>query len=145
MPVIRAALERGQRVRMTANGSSMLPFIHDGDIVELEPISASPKIGDIVLAQNPGGGYVVHRVVRARGESFYLRGDAQTCSEGPLAPENMLGKVIQSEHRGRVRNHARGIWRILGLAWVKIHPAGFYLFRLFLKFWCFGGKVLRRL
>jgi len=35
-----------------------------------------------------------HRVVRLEGETLYLRGDAQTHSDGPLAPENILGKVI---------------------------------------------------
>ena len=52
MPVIRAALERGQGVRMTANGSSMLPFIHDGETVELMPPRSSLIRGDIVLAQS---------------------------------------------------------------------------------------------
>lgn len=145
MPVVRAALERGQRVRMTVNGSSMSPFIYNNDIVELEPISASPQVGDIVLAHNAGGCYIVHRVVRARGESFYLRGDAQTYCEGPLAPENIFGRVIQSEGQGKVRGHTSGVWRIVGRIWVYTHPVGFYLFQNYLKLQRIAGKVLRRL
>ena len=50
MPVVGAALERGQRVRMTVAGGSMLPFLRGGDEVELE--RASPiRLGDIVLAR----------------------------------------------------------------------------------------------
>jgi len=79
MPVIRAALERGQSVRMTVNGSSMIPFIRNDDTVELEPLTIPLRVGDIVLAQNGGGGYVVHRVIRVKdGNFFYLRGFAKS-------------------------------------------------------------------
>ncbi|MBU1050863.1 GNAT family N-acetyltransferase [Candidatus Bipolaricaulota bacterium] len=162
MPLIRAALERGQRVRMTVNGASMLPFIHNDDTVELEPLTSSLRLGDIVLAQNTCGCYVVHRValVKATGlpklaklrksspqrdEQFYLRGDAQTCKEGPLAPENIFGKVLYSEHHGKIRDHTRGIWHILGRGWVSIYPVGFYLFQSYLRLRRLGGKSLRRL
>lgn len=145
MPVIRAALERGQRVRMTVNGSSMLPFIRNDDTVELEPLTIPPCVGDIVLAQNGGGGYVVHRVIRIKGDNFYLRGDAQTCFEGPLEIEKIFGKVIQSEHQGQIRKHSRGIWHILGRIWLYTHPIGFYLFQRYLNLRRVGGKALRRL
>lgn len=145
MPMIRAALERGQRVRLTVNGGSMLPFIHNDDTVELEALRTPPRVGEIVLAQGTNGHYVVHRVIQGEGESFYLRGDAQTNREGPLTCEDIIGKVIHSERCGKVRNHARGIWRILGQIWVSIHPVGFYLFRMYLEFRRVGGKALRRL
>lgn len=38
MPVIRSALARGQRVNMTVTGCSMMPFIYNGDEVELESV-----------------------------------------------------------------------------------------------------------
>ena len=143
MPVILAALKRGQRVRMTVNGSSMLPFIHNDDTVELEPLRAPPQVGEIVLAQGLEEQYVIHRVVCAKGGSFYLRGDAQTNREGPLASKNLFGKVIQSERKGQIRIHSRGIWHILGRIWLYTHPIGFYLFQSYLKLRRMGGKVLR--
>jgi ribosomal protein S18 acetylase RimI-like enzyme len=145
MPVIRAALKRGQRVRMTVNGSSMLPFIRNDDTVELEPLTIPPRVGEIVLAQNTCGCYVVHRVIRIKGDNFYLRGDAQTCFEGPLEIEKIFGKVIQSEHQGQIRKHSRGIWHILGRIWLYTHPIGFYLFQSYLRLRRMGGKALRRL
>lgn len=92
MSVIRAVLERGQHVRMTANGSSMLPFIHNGDVVELEPIRSSLTIGDIVLTQISAERYVLHRIVQVKEDIFFLRSDAQEHSEGPLTLCNVLGK-----------------------------------------------------
>jgi len=143
MPLIRAALKRGQRVRMTVNGSSMFPFIYNNDSVELAPISAPPQVGDILLAQNTGGCYLVHRVIRVKGENFYLRGNFQRDSEGPFNLEHIFGKVIQSDHRGQLRNHPDWNWHILGLIWVYTHPVGFFLFQLMLKLRRMGGKVLR--
>lgn len=162
MPLIRAALVRNQRVRMTVNGSSMLPFIHNDDTVELEPLTVPPRVGEIVLAQNTCGCYVIHRVACVKATrlpkfaklrkpspqkdvQFYLRGDAQTCKEGPLAPDNIFGKVLYSEHHGKIRHHSRGVWHILGRVWVSIHPVGFYLFQSYLKLRRLGAKSLRRL
>ena len=51
MPVILAALQRGQHVRLTATGGSMRPFLHNGDVVELEPLDSLPVIGNVVLVR----------------------------------------------------------------------------------------------
>jgi len=71
MPVVRGALGRGQRVRLTVSGSSMAPFLGDGDTVEIEPLAGLPREGDIVLVECSAERYVVHRVVeRAAAHSF---------------------------------------------------------------------------
>ena len=76
MPVVGAALERGQRVRMTVTGGSMLPFLCGGEEIEIERAS-SIRIGDIVIAR-VGDAYVLHRVVGMdRAGRIFLRGDAQ--------------------------------------------------------------------
>ncbi|MCX7002962.1 MAG: GNAT family N-acetyltransferase [bacterium] len=115
MPVIRAALARGQCVRMTVNGTSMWPIIHDGDVVELAPQCAAPGRGDIVLAEAAPARYVVHRVVRVHGACVWLRGDAQTHREGPLALHDLFGTVRCATHAGRNRTLDRGIWRLAGM------------------------------
>ena len=144
MPIVRAALERGQRVRITANGSSMLPFIRDGDVVELEAIRSLPTLGDMVLVRCPGSveRYVLHRVVRIRGHEFLLRGDAQQSCEGPFRQNDVLGKVIVSYRNGRVRAHERGAWRLAGLVWIRCTPLGLWLLRLANRI---RGMALRRL
>jgi hypothetical protein len=142
MPVIRAALERGQHVRMTVTGGSMWPFIRDGDIVELEPLSTSPAQGDIVLAQPSAEHYVVHRVVRVQGESVWLRGDAQRHCEGPVQPHDILGRITRSHHHGRPRALDHGAWRFAGLMWVHCTPLGLWLSRLASGI---GTRALRRL
>lgn len=51
MPIVRAALERGQQVRLTVTGGSMRPFMHRGAVVELEPVKSLPAAGDVLLVQ----------------------------------------------------------------------------------------------
>lgn len=130
MPLVRAALARGQRVRMTVKGSSMRPFIHDGDVVELVPIEAHLTIGDIVLARCAEQRYVVHRTVRVDGDAVWLRGDGQPRGEGPLPRQNVHGKVVAVSHMGTTRVLDRGPWHAAGRTWVALHPLGLRLLQL---------------
>jgi hypothetical protein len=141
MPVICAALERGQRVRLTVNGSSMLPFIRDGDVVELEPPRASLALGDIVLVHSSAEHCVMHRVVRIEGDALFLRGDAQQRCQGPFAQSDVLGKVIVSYRNGRARALDRGVWRLAGLIWTRCKPLGLRLFLLAGRIRRSGGRV----
>jgi hypothetical protein len=143
MPVIRAALERGQRVRMTVNGSSMLPFIHDGDVVVLEPIHSLLRRGDVALLQYSEEHYIMHRVVRTEGDALFIRGDAQLDCQGPFAPRDVVGRVSLSECNGRTRALDRGVWRFAGCAWIVCGPSGLMLQRLTAGFRRIGGRARR--
>lgn len=145
MPIVRAALERGQRVRMTVNGSSMTPFIRDGDVVELEPLDAALTLGDIVLAESAAGHYVIHRIVRLVGDRVWLGGDAQTQREGPVPRQAVLGRAVAASRNGCVRALDRGGWRLAGWVWMRCAPLGVWLLRLIAFTRRVGGWALRRL
>lgn len=122
MPVVQAALERGQHVRMAVTGSSMMPFLRHHDTVELVPLTDLPRLGDVVLVRKPSGPYVLHRVVRVVGNSYHLRGDALACEEGPLTLANALGRVVVAERHGRRWSLDRGATRALNWLWRAVHP-----------------------
>lgn len=143
MPVVRAALERGQRVRITVNGSSMLPFVRDGDVVELQPIHSLPRRGDIVLLRCSEERYVMHRVVRQEGDALFIRGDAQLRCEGPFASHDVLGRVSLSQRNGRTRALDRGAWRLAGCLWVACAPYGLLLLRLTARLRRIGSRARR--
>ncbi len=147
MPVIRAALERGQRVRMTVTGSSMLPFIRDGDTVELESVRSLPALGDIVLAQSPVPvqRYMLHRVVRVDDEGFYLCGDAQEQWEGPFSRHDALGRAVATYRSGCRRALDSGPWRLAGVVWSSCGPLGRRLLSLAASVRARGRGMLRRL
>ncbi|MDF1515910.1 MAG: S24/S26 family peptidase [Anaerolineae bacterium] len=137
IPLIRGAFERGQNVRMMVTGSSMRPFIMDGDAVELEDIQRLPQPGQIVQVQMNETKCIMHRVVRIEGQIYHLRGDAHWHSEGPFTTQQLLGRVVTSRHNHKIRNHKHGIWAISGWIWMTVHPAGLYLVK--------GVRGLRKL
>jgi hypothetical protein len=145
MPVIRSALERGQRVRMTVNGNSMAPFIRDGDVVELEPIHSLPRRGDVVLVQCKEERYVLHRVLRRADGVFFLRGDAREDWEGPFTRQDVLGQVAVSYRNGRRCVMDGGPWRFAGLVWASYGPLGRWLLWLAVRVRAKGRGMLRRL
>lgn len=144
MPVIRAALGRGQKVRMTVNGSSMLPFIRDGETVELVPPSPSPLAGDIVLVEIAEALYVVHRIIQIEGDMIFLRGDAQKDREGPFPYQAVLGRVITTNSRGGVRALDHGPWYWAGLVWMRSGLLGYIILQFALRLRGVGGTLRRR-
>ncbi len=134
MPLVLAALENDQHVRMTVTGSSMYPFIRGGDVVELEPVYSRPVPGDVVLAQRASmpedARYVVHRIVRTEGGLFFLRGDSQKDCEGPFERRDILGRAVLVFRKERVYRLDNSIWRRAGFAWNRCAPLNLWLFQL---------------
>lgn len=146
MPIIRAVLDRGQRVRMTVTGTSMLPFLYNKDIVELEPVH-TPRLGDMVLVQTEPPGaeerYVLHRIVQMEDNSkFSIRGDAQSQCEGPFTLDRVLGRVTSAWHHRHARSHTYGLWRLAGLVWMKSFPANLWLLWLVVRIRRIGKRAV---
>jgi hypothetical protein len=62
--LLTGVVQRGHTFRFRAGGGSMFPFIRDGDILSIVPLSADrpARLGD-VLAFDRGGGDYAHLVV----------------------------------------------------------------------------------
>jgi hypothetical protein len=132
MPIVRAALERGQQVRLTVTGGSMRPFMHKGSVVVLEPLTSPPVPGDVLLVQCGAGSerYVLHRLVRVKGGQLFIRGDAQRHCEGPFSQGDVLGRVTEVHSNGRVRRFDAGPWHLAGRAWQACVPLSVWLLHL---------------
>ena len=132
MPIICAALQRGQQVRLRVSGGSMRPFMHVGDIVELSPIDSLPLVGDVLLVRcgSERERYVLHRLVRVEGRKLFIRGDAQEHCEGPFVRQDVLARVVKRHAKGRVRRFDSELWHFLGRAWLACFPLSVRLLRL---------------
>ena len=125
----------GSALRFRARGISMAPFIHDGDIVDVQPIRpARVRTGDIVLATVWDGRVVVHRVI-GRGEhrgspNFLLQGDALARPDGYTTPDGVLGRVRLVERGTRRIVLNRGVGRWAGLVWIWTRPVASRALRL---------------
>lgn len=84
--------------RIEVLGSSMLPVIHPGDILQVESSPAHP--GDIIVFNNQGL-LCAHRLLTVIDGRAIARGDANRRLDTPFPIENALGRV-NSLNRGGV-------------------------------------------
>jgi phage repressor protein C with HTH and peptisase S24 domain len=117
--LMRAVLEKGKPFRFEARGTSMEPFIKDGDIVTVVPPDGSrPKPGDVAAFVLPAaGGVRVHRVVKVEAGRYILKGDNALDADGVLARDQILGIVVRLERGGRVRPVGPGLGAAL---WARL-------------------------
>ncbi len=122
--LVLEVLKSSGQVRLALTGSSMLPSIWPGDIVEVRRQSVGEiSPGDVVLCARRGG-FSAHRVVEkvAGPERTVLitRGDALLAPDPPVAPEELLGRVTAILRGGRRLEPRLTRWRRLA-SWVFSH------------------------
>lgn len=78
----RASLREHGQLIIAPVGQSMLPLLRPSrDTVVLEPPCFPLRRFDVALYERPDGLMVLHRVLRAAGDEYVLRGDNQAESE----------------------------------------------------------------
>lgn len=122
-------LKEGRPVYLHTKGSSMYPFLKDGDRVKIEPPGKRGiKIGDAVAVDTRNkeeAWFFIHRVVkilRKNGrKAYFTKGDAHKRGlEGPFSIDVIAGKVTQIE-RGSIRINLRTpIWSLFNKIIAKI-------------------------
>jgi signal peptidase I len=120
-------LTGGNNLRFRARGSSMRPFIYDGDILEIKPEhGGSIRQADIVLCKIPSGHIVAHRVVKKEqhdsGDVLLLQGDALYNPDGIIRSNEVLGVVVSVERNKRITRLDTPIKRILAQLWIVAVP-----------------------
>lgn len=105
--VMSAVLESGNRVRFTATGDSMHPFIRSGQRLVVEAVDPRAlRRGDVVLARLERG-LTAHRVVqieRRAGEviSITTRGDNCELNDPSFSPAELVGRINSLRWRNLV-------------------------------------------
>lgn len=104
--LLRETIAKGHLFRFKAKGFSMCPFIRDGDIITVSPLT-DEKIGfgEIIAFIHPDTDkLVVHRVVGKSQEKYFIKGDNVFKPDGLILKERILGCVTRIE-RGNKKNH----------------------------------------
>lgn len=92
-------LADGHQCSIRTKGISMLPFIHgERDSVVLQK-QDSLAVGDIVLANVPGRGYLLHRILDIKGEDLTLMGDGNLVATESCKRSDVVGTAIWIEKR----------------------------------------------
>jgi len=118
----KATLDAGHAFRFRANGRSMQPTVHNGDIIKVIPMgNYRLRLGDIALHRASGGGMVVHRIIwtthRGLEKIYYTRGDAFGANSERVAETDILGRATQIERDKRSLRIDRTSDRWRGLIW----------------------------
>ena len=100
--LLQDVLRKGVPFTFRAKGSSMSPFIKDGDDLTLFPLNGiSPGLGDVVAFIHKRNGMpFIHRVVGKKGNTYLLKGDNATETDGLISESDILGCVRMVERRG---------------------------------------------
>lgn len=107
---------RGGAFLFKAHGSSMTPFIRNGDILVIEPVEDnSLHLGDILFYRSMGRQLVAHRLMekQVRNDSTILtmHGDAIPDSGEQIRHEQVIGRVASVQRRKKVyRLDPNGRW-----------------------------------
>jgi hypothetical protein len=104
MELLRAVHEKGAAFRFKAAGLSMTPSICNNDVITISPVDEIPPfVGEVVAFRHPRTGcLLIHRVVRKKQGTFFIRGDSLRQTDSHISRENILGVVTAVERRDRV-------------------------------------------
>jgi len=100
--LLRAVLDKGVPFRFRATGFSMSPFIRNGDVLTVSPLSGRPHLGDVVaFVKQETGRLAIHRVVGTGAGHCLIRGDNASRDDGYVPEANILGRITKVERNGK--------------------------------------------
>lgn len=131
LPMIQDSFRQGLTVTLGVTGNSMLPlFRHKRDSVILSPCDPlSLKRGDVPLYRRPDGKFVLHRILRAKGDTYTLAGDAQHEPEVGLPKSCVLAVMTGFTRKGKTVSCRNVLYRLYSTCWMLLRPVRPYLFR----------------
>jgi GNAT superfamily N-acetyltransferase len=120
-------LRQGGSFRFKARGSSMSPFIRDGDLLTIGPAdAASLEVGEVAFYRTHRDRIIAHRVVGRATQAGVLvletRGDARLTSDCLVPGDRVLGRVVRIRRGGRVFYLDRGPWLLVARVWIRVLP-----------------------
>ncbi len=123
LPVLMELLEQGESVSLTVTGNSMSPFlVHGRDQISFQKPSAPLKRGDMAFFCRVNGDYVMHRVLRAEEDGYFLVGDGQQEVEGPVPPGQVFAVVTKVCRKGRWIGPGDFWWDFFAGPWLRLLP-----------------------
>lgn len=121
VPLLQLQMESAGQAWLTVTGGSMMPMLyHRKDRVRLEPVQELKK-GDLILYLRHSGAYVLHRILKVKGDQLICCGDNQFRTE-LIDKDQVLAVVAAFTRKGKQFTvQDRGYRRYVAL-WVGLHP-----------------------
>ena len=90
-------------------GTSMNPLLKSGrDKAYIENLKKPLKKGDIVLYTRDNKSFVLHRIVKIRGEKLIIRGDNNLFYERDIKKEDIIGILAALYRKGKYMEKESG-------------------------------------
>ena len=124
LPEMGKLIKEGHTVTLTVKGVSMSPFIvHLRDQVVLGPFDADAlKRGDVVLARERSGQFVLHRIIGREGDRLTLMGDGNVRGRELCDVSDVLGLAYSIIRKGCSISTSSLLWRIYSCIWMTLSP-----------------------
>ncbi|MBR6090454.1 MAG: S24/S26 family peptidase, partial [Anaerolineaceae bacterium] len=121
-------LSRDGKLVPKIQGASMEPMLRqDRDLVVIEMPESRLKPGDVALYKR-GEKYVLHRVIRAEKDTYFIRGDNTYVLE--KVPESaVLGIMTNFSRKGKTYRVTDRSYRLYVRVWTALFPLRFFLSR----------------
>ena len=121
--VLRGLVEEGHEVSMLVSGSSMSPFlIHLRDTIYFKKPDRPLRAGDMVFYHRDSGQYVMHRILRVRGDAYDIIGDAQTEVERGVRRDQIFAVITRIRRKGKLIGPGDFWWTFFARVWTKLIP-----------------------
>ena len=105
----RDFLKEGHCIQKSASGTSMLPSITDGTVLQIEPLQhGSVRLGDVVYFHDNNGNTKIHRVslIIKKGNNTFIQTWGDNC-ENPDVVIIVLNFLVGLSHTGVKMNGTR--------------------------------------
>ena len=125
IPLIRECIESGHSVKMRVTGMSMQPLFFDRrDTVVLERADEIKKY-DIVLHERANGHYILHRVLKVKGELLDIAGDFESQKEKNVHVSQVIARVTAFERNGIYHRADERKFMLYAVLWGILLPVRF--------------------
>ena len=106
-------LKTNGTVTFTANGTSMLPWIRNGqDRVTLCSLPDNLRPGDVVFYRRKNGDFVLHRLISRNNGAFAFCDDNQFRIERGIKKSDMIGVLSGLERGGSIYDLSSGKYAV---------------------------------
>jgi signal peptidase len=140
-------LVRGGLFCFKAHGSSMYPFIRDGDILTIQPVEIETlAIGDVAFYRSTWDRVIAHRVVEKKFKNgqcvLTMRGDSGLNTNELVQADHVLGRVMSIQRGEKVIHLDNTFRKLTSRLWITSYPLSSILLRAVLRIKRAGSFLL---
>ena len=122
MPLIEEYINAGTDVRIHVSGISLTPILHDRRDTVVLSVPQNIKKYDIVLHKRANGQYILHRIIKKKGNTLTIAGDFETEKEYPVYTDAVIAKVTAFVRNGKSYTPDDFVIKLYSFLWVLIFP-----------------------